>query len=69
MEAFIMITRRRIENVWWLTRVLVVSTVFCLVGCEKRDEVFELESPAVDVQVEKSENGVDVDVNRTDERE
>lgn len=40
-----------------------------LLGCERREKVFELDSPAVDVEVEKSDGGVEVDVKKDGESE
>lgn len=35
-----------------------------LLGCEKQEKRFELKSPEVDVRVEKSDEGVQVDVHK-----
>ena len=45
-----------------LLAVLVLS-LFACPGCEQEKEpVFELKAPGVDVEVQKSDNGVDVKV-------
>jgi hypothetical protein len=55
-----------------LTRVLLsiallLGALLPGAGCQKREKIFELDAPGVNVDVEKSNDGVQVDVRRDEE--
>lgn len=50
-----------------LSIALLLVALLPVAGCQKREKIFELDAPGVSVDVEKSNDGVQVDVRRDEE--
>jgi hypothetical protein len=46
--------------------VAIIMFTFCLCGCERKEKIVDIETPAVSVEVERSpgDGSIDVDVTR-----
>lgn len=61
-------TKSLIERVWRHGRLLPIVTVMAfawpLAGCERKEKILDIEAPGVDIEVERTRRGVEVETGR-----
>jgi hypothetical protein len=50
-----------VSTMRWLTLLVVFALTGPLIGCERKEKVLDIKAPGVDVEVNKTDRGIEVE--------